>query len=68
MLTNDKTAIPRIKRQNKYLADFSEGKMLRRMEVKGSDYLRPFATIQEVIAVAAATEATSTVEGDVPRS
>ena len=68
MLTNDKTAIPRIKRQNKYLADWSEGKMLRRMEVKGSDYLRPFATIQEVIAVAAATEATSTVEDYVPRS
>ena len=42
--------------------------MLRRMEVKGSDYLRPFARIQEVIAVVAATEATSTVEGDVPRS
>ena len=42
--------------------------MLRRMEVKGSDYLRPFATIQEIIAVAAATEATRTVEGDVPRS
>jgi len=68
MLTHDKTAIPRIKRQNKYLADFSEGKMLRRMEVKGSDYLRPFARIQEVIAAVAATEATSTVEGDVPRS
>ena len=31
--------------------------MLRRMEVKGSDYLRPFATMQEIIAVAAATEA-----------
>ena len=42
--------------------------MLRRMEVKGSDYLRPFATIQEVIAGAAATEATRTVEDDVPRS
>ena len=41
--------------------------MLRRMEVKGSDYLRPFATIQEVIA-AVATEATSMVEDDVPRS
>ena len=43
--------------------------MLRRMEVKGSDYLRPFATIQEIIAaVAAANEATRTVEGDVARS
>ena len=42
--------------------------MLRRMEMKGSDYLRPFARIQEIIAVAAATEATRTVEGDVPRS
>ena len=42
--------------------------MLRRMEEKGSDYLRPFATIQEVIAGAAATEATRTVEGDVARS
>ena len=52
---------------SEYLADLSEGKMLRRMEVKGSDYLRPFARIQEVIAVAA-TEATSTVEGDVARS
>ena len=37
-------------------------------EVKGSDYLRPFARIQEVIAAVAATEATSTVEGDVARS
>jgi len=52
---------------SEYLADLSEGKMLRRMEVKGSDYLRPFARIQEIIAVAA-TEATSTVEGDVARS
>jgi len=42
--------------------------MLRRMEVKGSDYLRPVATIQEVIAVAATTEATRMVEDDVPRS
>ena len=42
--------------------------MLRRMEVKGSDYLRPFARIQEVIAVVAATEATSTVEYNVARS
>ena len=52
---------------SEYLADLSEGKMLRRMEVKGSDYLRPFARIQEVIAVAA-TEATRMVEGDVARS
>jgi len=37
-------------------------------EVKGSDYLRPFARIQEVIAVVAATEATSTVEYNVARS
>ena len=34
--------------------------MLRRMEVKGSDYLRPFATIQEIIAAVAATEALGT--------
>jgi len=42
--------------------------MLRRMEVKGSDYLRPFARIQEIIAVVTATEATSTVEYNVARS
>ena len=42
--------------------------MLRRMEVKGSDYLRPFARTQEIIAAVAASEATSTVEDDVPRS
>ena len=42
--------------------------MLRRMEVKGTDYLRPFARTQEVIAAVAATEATSTVEDDVARS
>ena len=53
---------------SEYLADLSEGKMLRRMEVKGSDYLRPFARIQEIIAVVTATEATSTVEYNVPRS
>ena len=36
--------------------------------MKGSDYLRPFARIQEIIADAAATEATRMVEDDVPRS
>ena len=37
-------------------------------EVKGSDYLRPFATMQEIIAAVAASEATRMVEDDVPRS
>ena len=65
MPTNDKQLYPEW--SVRIPSRFKRGEDAEEDGSEGSDYLRPFARIQEIIAVAA-TEATSTVEGDVARS